>query len=824
MITRTYGARNEVLTERQTGSSTSLFFDTLVTRYVYDLRLHLRYKIDDEGGVTEYRYDAQGRLTDTIDYPESRFDIGGLGADSAPGEAQLNAWRDGIVDRSSVKILSNRYDARGNLIATIRYAAATTAGTPLESAGDIRTAYAYDLHGRLLTRSDSGGRGESFAYDGLDRIVMSAASNGDTLHTVLLDSQRQTAITHIGGRVEIMSYDAAGGLLTAAATDMPGATAQVTSYRYDRLERLRVATDANGSKRYQLFDAWGRKIADISALGEMTEYRYDAIGRLIATVRYAGTVSTEALASLDNVLTAIDPAQIRPSANAGDRWSWQVHGENGVVQAIDGDGFIAAYRYDDAGQVVETTHYSTALSKATLDGLKATPPQQPLPVSDNPFFTPVVQSFYDRAGREIGTIDGEGHLTTFRYDASGQKIEEIAYANAVPATSRSGAWFDTIRNSVQGSAADRQTRYAYDGIGQLRYIIQADGRVTEYRYDNAGRRTATIDYGAIAGMPSAFRDIEAALQRLGAADWSGIRKQWSVYDPWGRLAFSVDPGNAVTGYGYHELGRLVRTVAYAIPFATSGLPGWGVIGDWAGTEDGHPQNRVIRNYYDARGQLAYTVDGEGYVTGNNYDARGLLVRVTRWAQPAAVQDGMSVADLVRLLGSDSIALRYGYDALGRLADSWDGEGVRRHFEYNADGSVRTDTAAYGTPDQARTRFDYDGAGRLVARYDADGGAAQGITRYTYDVMGNVTSVTDPGGNVTLMCWPKPTACLPRSRWLRGSSSSSPVAFSAARTPPARSTPMTRSRRWATPTRPHPRPPPSPRRRNAAESSARSFWW
>lgn len=754
-VTRTYGARNELLTERQIGSSSSSFFDTLVTRYVYDGERHLRYRIDPEGGITEYRYNSQGQLVDTIEYPEHRFDTSTLPEDAAPSEVQLDGWRDFLADRSSVRIASNRYDARGNLAGTIRYAGATTTGDPVESAGDIRNSYAYDLAGRLLARSVAGEPGEAFAYDGLGRVVASTGGDGRKLSIAFLDPQLQTVITHSSGRVQVMAYDAAGGLVHESETDLEGGPPfSASSYRYDPLGRLRTSVDSHGNEQHQLFDTAGRKIADISALGEMTEYRLDSAGRRIASTRYAGRVSQAGLAALADPFAAVDPAQLRPAASADDLWEWQIYGDLGVAQSIDGSGLVTFYRHDEAGRVIETTRCSPVLSQATLDSMKASPPTSQLSLSWNPYYTPVVRTFYDRVGRQIATLDGEGYLTTTRYDAVGQKVEEVAFATVVPASARVLTWLGAISASIQATADDRHTRYAYDGLGQLRYVIDAGDKVVGHQYDRAGRNTATIEYGAIAWMPSGFDEIEAALQQLGAASWSGIREHRSVYDASGRLAFSIDPEDAVTGYRYDEMGRVIRTIAYAARFTTTGLPHPGVIGEWAEEQSGHSENRVTRHYYNMRDELVCTVDAEGYVTGNGYDALGRLTSVLRWPQRFEVSDETSLETLQGELTFDWTETRYGYDALGRVVDSWDGEGVRRHVDYNPDGTVLMETAAAGTAAEVRTRYDYDGAGRLIARFDADGAAEQAVTRFTRDPFGNVVAVTDPNGGVTQRSYDK----------------------------------------------------------------------
>ncbi len=533
-VIRTYGARNELLTERRTGSSSASTGAELTTRFVYDGKLHLRYRIDPEGGIAEYRYDLYGQLVETIDYPEHPFDTGALGIDAAPSEAAVNAWRDGLADRSSIRITSNRYDARGNLTGTVRYGAATIAGEALETAGDIRTFYVHDLSGRLLVRAKAGERGEAFAYDGLGRVVMSADNDGRKLSFAFADTLQQTVITHSSGRVQWLTYDAAGGLLSEAETDSSNIP-YVIRHEYDRLGRLRTSVDPWGTKSHRLFDASGRVIAEISALGEMTEYRFDGSGRLVASVRYAGKVSAANLTLLANPFATIDPAQIRPVASADDQWEWRFHGDFGINQTIDGNGYVVSYYYDRSGQLLSSTRYSWPLSQAQLDAFKVTPPTEWISTASLIEPSQHDHSFYDRTGRRIGEVDGNGYLTQIRYDAVGQKVEEIAFANPLPAAvlDQMLLVFDQARASIQTSADDRHTRYAYDGLGQLRYVIDAGDQVVGYLYDQAGRKTATIEYGAIAWMPSGFDEIEAALQQLGAASWPGIHEYWSIYDEFG---------------------------------------------------------------------------------------------------------------------------------------------------------------------------------------------------------------------------------------------------------------------------------------------------
>jgi YD repeat-containing protein len=69
-VSRTDGAKNELLTEWRYGSYIYSSAAQLSTRYAYDSEGHLRYRVGADGGVTEYRYTAAGALEYAIEYPE----------------------------------------------------------------------------------------------------------------------------------------------------------------------------------------------------------------------------------------------------------------------------------------------------------------------------------------------------------------------------------------------------------------------------------------------------------------------------------------------------------------------------------------------------------------------------------------------------------------------------------------------------------------------------------------------------------------------------------------------------------------------------------
>ncbi|WP_163535830.1 RHS repeat domain-containing protein, partial [Klebsiella pneumoniae] len=81
---------------------------------------------------------------------------------------------------------------------------------------------------------------------------------------------------------------------------------------YDKLGRLRIATDPVGLNRYYAYDKAGRLIAEVNHYGDMTEYRYDANNKIVATTRYATRLTAGQLAILQNPDSVFEPGAIRP--------------------------------------------------------------------------------------------------------------------------------------------------------------------------------------------------------------------------------------------------------------------------------------------------------------------------------------------------------------------------------------------------------------------------------------------------------------------------------------------------------------------------------
>ena len=751
VVTRTYGSRNELLTETHTASDAGGAAVSVTTRYAYDAENHLRYVVSGEGYVTEYRYTAAGEVQYTVEYPEHSYAIGS----GALSEATMDAWRNGLADRSSTKITLNTYDARGNMTSTRSFGIANAAGAESTAEGASRTYYTYDQSGRLLSRSQEGQVSESFLYDGMGRLTASTDVNGGTTSFVFNDTATTTTVTLASGYVTVTTYNKAGDLISQADSGsyVAGGTA---ANQYDKLGRLRIATDPVGLNRYYAYDKSGRLIAEVNHYGDMTEYRYDANNKIVATTRYATRLTAGQLAILQNPDSVFEPGAIRPAASGADLWSWSVYDKLGqVVASIAGDGSVATMAYDKAGHLVATTAYAVKLTAGQIAGFKTTPPL----LTDIPAPTAtaaVTRAFYDRDGRMLGTLDGEGFLVRNVYDKAGIKVAEIASYNAAAAGLRAAGSFNDLVASVGTSASDRVTRYVYDGQGLLRYAVDGLNQVVAYDYDAAGLRTSVVRFAAAMAATGDYTYDNVKALTAAMAGNAGNRTSWSVYDAAGRLAYSIDADGGVTGLSYDSSGQVIRSVEYGAKYVSGSLPAVAAMNGWSGNNAGGAADRITRTWYTARGEARYVVDAEGYVSRTDYSASGKVTGSVVWNNKISVSNATTIGqvDAATAGAGDYAARSFAYHPDGKLYTETDPLGVVTLYDYTATGRLNARYDAYGTSDQAVTVYGYDAAGRVVTEMRGWNTAEASTTTYAYDGLGNRVQMWDPNGNLTSYSYDK----------------------------------------------------------------------
>jgi YD repeat-containing protein len=670
--------------------------------------------------------------------------------------ATATAQRRGANGTIEWSLVRQDYDAVGNLLVRTAYANTLTAADPsaaqiltgvAASASDAVTRYNYDDMNRVVVTATAQGPANDddptqrwaltrLSYDAYGNVVNrrqfgtllrantppadlgAAVAENDTLdrltRTIYDADNRPVVSIDAAGAISRVVYDARGNAVQriayAATTDTP---ALVTA-----AYGLVPGVDERVSRT--VYDLEDRPVYDIDALGQLTERRYDALGNVTATIRYAAALAADLLAKITPQSTAATAKALLPQATAQDRVERYTYDqERRLRYTVDAAGYLKENVYNPLGQLSATREYLVPLNQSFADPMLAAELDAPASGQRLQQSVRINQFDYDLAGRlssstdsqlasEKYGYDGLGRKTsftnkanqtwTYEYDAAGRLTLETSPLVAVYAYSpptKMGEW-------GPGQQLAMMTRLEYDALGNLSKRTEGAGsatpRVTEYRYDALGRQTRTI-------LPSA-RIYDAANDPKSSAGAAA------------RVDPDTDSGPRVTRVAYDAFGNAVSN-----------------------TDVG---GKTSYKVYDKHGQVRFDIDAMGFVTGYLRDSFGNVAFLTRYA----ASKGLSAAQIPAQVADNAFANALGfaaddrtvvtrYDKLDRVVKVI--EPTTSIFDQHSIGAS-PELSAAKTTDTAYTGFGE------VARQDVYGAGAAGNrvtdaagTRYGYDARGNKTS-------------------------------------------------------------------------------------
>lgn len=717
-----------------------------VTSLAYNTTARTTTVTDPLGLVTTLSYDTAGRLTG----------ISGPTVNGAP------------------QVLGFTYDGSGNVTQTT------------DARGNVVT-YQYDSRGNWTLRRDAAGNTVTRTYGTGNQLLE------ETVYLVADPDGANPTGQPSQPRTTRYAYDAQLNLRFAVDAD-----GRVTEHKYtsgQHTATLRYAADVyttSGTLAESAMDAWVTALGNNRARAERTDYTYDIRGLLATSTTYgaldntgAGVTGSKAEThyvydQAGQLLATVDPRGVATTATAGDYTTTLAYdGLGRVLSATDSLGRTTLTQYDAANREVRVTlanglvrvsAYNTA---GELIGVVERVGTNPALGETKYFYDAAgrlrrvedptglrTHVLYDAAGRRIATIDGDGSLTEYRYDANNNLSRTVRYATRVTSTAlatlTNGAGVPqnvTIASLVSANAADRSTWNAYDAADRLVKSVDEAGFVTEHFYDAAGRSTGTRRYAAALSTGS-LGDTPAAsaIAPSTTSGTAGDRTTRVLYDAQGRKTGEVDAEGYFTEYKYDAAGRLVETVRYV------------TLGDTGDTAEdvrptSHANDQHTRFLYNARGQLAGTVDAEGFLTETVYDAAGNATQTLRYSV-AVTYTSTSTVDSLRpttpaVFTVQSVVRTY--DALNRVASETAVDGTVTQFDYDEVGNLVSTTRAVGTGEVRALNVRFDRQGRVIAELSGNGSAlltpemtqqqidavwADHAIEHTYDAAGRRTSTKD----------------------------------------------------------------------------------
>jgi YD repeat-containing protein len=671
---RTYDEWNQLLTETlYTGvdpdrDGALVASGAMVTQYVHDGSRNLRFVVSADQRVVEYRYNGFGLRISEILYPDGRY------TGSTFTETELANWTY-VQDLERTQRTDYFYDLRGNLQNVMRYERMESWGS-----GDLATAsvaaFQYDQRGRLQNQYSPQGlafidslydhrASSSRSYD-LFGNVMSAGNRIDAYNTH--DEYRFDEISNMASVTEYgsywsvptsplyssLSYNRAGEVVSTRRYGYidNAPVYDTTTYAYDAAGRMRMATDSLGVRTYKIYDAMDRLVGEIDGEGRLTRYFYNHASENIKAVRYSSLLSTDTLATL------LD-AQGRPTQVSIDT----------LVESL-----------------------------ASVAGR-------------NPSLDQVSRTVFDAAGRLVYTIDALGGVTQTHYDGASRVTGTTAYANPLSVAIPDSVAEVSVAQLAPGGAYaigtssedDRITRNFYDADGNLRAVLDAEGYLTEFEYDSAGRLVEQVAY---ANLTPAVERASGTLDSLRpAADLP---------------EHTDDPESDIRSYFFHDI----------------------------------------------QGRRVAEVNGEGYLTETVYDRASNVAQLISYENAVTVDTNSTLASLRPVATGVNRTTSFRYDGLRRVVEQTNYEGTITRTQYDAAGDVLSMTTAAGTAEARTTQAEVDSLGRISRTLSAEGSAAiaGGMdattawslygTRYRYDTADHLVATIDPNGARALFYYDK----------------------------------------------------------------------
>lgn len=438
------------------------------TYYFYDPDGRKTGELDPTGMLTEHLYDGDLLI-------QTRHHPGGVTADVA---ALFTPDAIGVVPNVCLWSVAPSYDWDPEVLqGPSRF-------------GIQATYYRYDTAGRLRYVIDEAGYLTETRYDGAGRIAASIAYAAPVHWNDRLYSSCNAYTNEI--TISANSFSANWtGLQSNASQD------RVTRNLYDKDGLLRGVLDGEGY---------------------LTEYVYDAAGQLTQTIRYADAADATKWASgtLDELRAG---ANAHPANNITSYSYYNSLGQR--IGDLDGEGYYTAYRYDLAGNRIETTRYADALTG-----------------------TPVAGSAPQIVTATSGSVPTGGYIL----------------ASLVQDQTSRATWtaFNQLQNET--AANGTLTQYTYNAIGQCTSTAvatgAADARRVDSRYDLQGRLVQELS--AAGGVALAALPTTPTQAQIDAV-WAQYATTYT-YDAAGRRITSTDANGNQTLFFYDDANRLTFTV------------------------------------------------------------------------------------------------------------------------------------------------------------------------------------------------------------------------------------------------------------------------
>jgi RHS repeat-associated protein len=649
---------------------------------------------------------------------------------------KLNFTSDGLymisdVDRNG-NTISFAYDIHGALasitdtqgrVTTFSYVTGTYTGcAPPTTSGFVsritdpasRTySFTYDTNCDLTTYTDPNNKVTTFTYDALFNLIKITDPLGNQTKLTYNAIYKVTSVIRVTnipagtGPTTLFTYNSGNTVVTDANNNQ-------STYIYDTRDRVTQSSDSSGTE-YTSYTNDNKHASDKDKLANLTNYTYSA----------------------SNNLTQVTPPTTAPGQTAAIlRANFVAPNQPYLPSSVtDAQGHCRALTYDSAGNLARVYDGQ----QSPCDGL-----------TGGTALTNAYQGGGTNCGGKLGqlcsTTDGNGHTTSYSYDANGNLVS-IAPPSPLGSTTILPDSLSRVARVTDGNG--QQTTYSYDSFDRVTQILYAGATTctssatcTTYIYDVDGNLTSRVDVTGTTGFlyDSLNRLVNRSLpDTSNACPGSSPMGITVSYDGVGNLASYCDSGGTTT-FTYDTANRLIRLAE----------PG----GSCSGTI-----NLCTALAYDADGHrtqitfpggasLTFSYDPVGHITSAiGRDSSLNVLTSASYTYNLATQDTQLVQTMTEADAVFNGTTTYTYDAFNRLTGASNSQATLT-YGYDAAGNRTSDAAGTHSFNAANEVTD---AG---FSFDANGNqtAGPGSESMSYNAKNQTTSMTAGGATLSGMAY------------------------------------------------------------------------
>ncbi|MCX7923145.1 MAG: DUF6531 domain-containing protein [Clostridia bacterium] len=756
-VTDRNGAKTQYVRDANNGNIITVINpDTSTNKkeFKYDSKNNLVSEKDENGKYTYYIYDTEMKNLAKRVQPLNGTDVYSATADQTKFAITTYTYY------TEAERLQIGYKAKGLL-------------KEVKDPENNVTKYEYDTNGYLSKVTDSENHTTTHVYDVIGRKKEEISPEGYKTQYYYDNNGRLEKQVLQGGETTRITYDAVGRKTLEVSPKLYDSSLEdaltktyigALGYRYTYHDsgKLKEAIDPNGKVTSYTYDLYGNIQTETKPSGAVYRYVYDDVNRLSKVYFKESASATEELLE-----------EYAYAALAGAK-SQKVH----TKYLNNTETVVTVYIYDYAGRLLE---------------------------QQNPEDSSKVVMVYNANGTLNTYTDARGSITYYKYDGLNRLTEQWMPFENVSGTvkySYTAFEYDKAGKKVKEKYGKDKVSYNYIPTqfitktytyyknGNLKSVVDNEGRKTEYQYDagdNVIREDVYLDtlkkntteyINNYLGKPT-VKKVHIMAGDIYVNDFNSNLPAQLVttyfYDDNGNLEAVTTADGITTTYTYDNMDRQTGTsqegqdeYGNPVTITTSTTYTW----DGKVETSTDANGNVTRYHYNNRGLLVKVQDAQGGITAYYYDKAGRKTAEVspKYYDPTKTLEQMNrteytydrmdrvktkverYIDPISKLWVAVTTNAYTYDKNSNVTKEQDALGYElgygTEYTYNLANKVVTvlDPVSKERLLAHTTKYDYDALGRKVSETNAVGA----VTVYSYDDAGKVKSVTvkkstsDPG--------------------------------------------------------------------------------